>query len=183
MSAGKLVVLSGPSGVGKNTICDKLVEHDRIEHSVSATTRSPRSGEVEGEAYFFLTREQFERDVTAGRFLEHAAVLGHRYGTPREAVERSIAARRLCLLNIDVAGAMQIKDSGMAATFIFLMPPDLAELERRITGRASETPEQVQQRLALARREIEQRQEYDHMVVNDEVERAVKEILQILGVT
>ncbi len=174
--AGRLLVLSGPSGVGKTTIAQGLLEHGRIDRAITATTRAPRPGERHGRDYLFLSREQFIEGVTAGRFLEHAEVHGNLYGTPRESVERVLAEGNVCLLVIDVQGAAILRDRGTAATFVFLAPPSWEELERRLRDRGSEDDEAVEQRLAQARVELDRQDEYDTVVLNDDVEGAIGEI-------
>ncbi len=171
-----LLVLSGPSGVGKTTIGQGLLRDPRFGRAVTATTRRPRDGEVDGRDYLFLSMVEFEQGVDAGRFLEHALVHGNRYGTPRDEVERIQAGERICLLIIDVQGAAQLRDAGVEALYVFLAPPSWDELERRLRGRDSEDPEVIERRLGGARVEYDRRGEYDTVVINDDVERAIGEI-------
>ncbi|MGI6128845.1 MAG: guanylate kinase [bacterium] len=181
MTQGLLVVVSGPSGCGKGTVCDLLRRrHQEMIYSISATTRKPRPSEEDGVSYFFLTREQFEQRANAGEFLEWAQVYGNLYGTPRTWVEDKLAAGHDVLLEIDTQGALQVKASYPAGILIFLLPPDLMELERRISKRGTESAEEKQRRLSAARQEINQIRNYDYLVVNDKIEQAVNKIEAIL---
>lgn len=177
---GRMVVISGPSGSGKSTICRKLLEDPRVVFSVSATTRKKREGEVDGRDYVFLSREDFRRRVEHGDFIEHAEVYGNMYGTLREPMQRALAAGQVFLLEIDVQGANQLRALGEPGTYVFIAPPDFEELRRRLKGRGSETPEMLERRLHKAEDEWRERVKYDHVVVNDDVERAVGEIRRIL---
>jgi guanylate kinase len=176
-----MVVISGPSGSGKSTICRKLLEDPRVVFSVSATTRKMRQGEVDGRDYVFLSREEFKRRVEHGDFIEHAEVYGNMYGTLREPMLRALAAGKIFLLEIDVQGANQLRALGEPGTYVFIAPPDFEELRRRLKGRGSETPEMLERRLHKAEDEWRERVKYDHVVVNDVVERAVGEIRKILS--
>ncbi|MBI4583809.1 MAG: guanylate kinase [Planctomycetes bacterium] len=181
--AGKLIVISGPSGVGKNTVAGPLLALPGFRRVVTATTRPPRPGEVDGRDYHFLSADEFEKRMRAGQFLEYAPVHGHWYGTPRRAVEKGLARGDWILLIIDVQGARQVRElgRGLPLTTIFLLPPSFEALEERLKGRGTEAPEVLQKRLETARRELEEQQLYDHQVVNDRVERAVEEILRRIG--
>ncbi len=179
---GFLWVISGPSGVGKGTICQLLRERDPVlQASVSATTRKPRPGEVEGINYFFLSREEFWHRREAGEFLEWAEVYGNYYGTPRDYVTQVRKRGQDVILEIDTQGAMQVKAACPDGVFIFILPPSLAELERRIVGRGTETPESLQRRISQATGELALAGRYHYQVVNDEVERAVEEIASIMA--
>jgi len=180
-SRGRMVVISGPSGSGKSTICRKLLEDPRVVFSVSATTRKMRQGEVDGRDYVFLSREDFKRRVQHGDFIEHAEVYGNMYGTLREPMLRALAAGKVFLLEIDVQGANQLRALGEPGTYVFIAPPDFEELRRRLRGRGSETPEMLERRLHKAEDEWRERVKYDHVVVNDDVERAVGEIRKVLS--
>jgi len=180
-SRGRMVVISGPSGSGKSTICRKLLEDPRVVFSVSATTRKMRQGEVDGRDYVFLSREDFKRRVEHGDFIEHAEVYGNMYGTLREPMLRALAAGKVFLLEIDVQGANQLRALGEPGTYVFIAPPDFEELRRRLRGRGSETPEMLERRLHKAEDEWMERVKYDHVVVNDDVERAVGEIRKVLS--
>lgn len=174
---GSLLVLSGPSGVGKTTIARRLREVPGIVRVMTTTTRARRPQEVDGRDYRFLTRPEFEAAIARGEFLEYAEIDGNLYGTPRAAIERELGAGRVVLVDIDPQGARSVRALGLPALFVFVAPPDMGELRRRLEGRRSESPEEVRRRLARAEREMNERHLYDLVVVNDRVERAVEEIL------
>ena len=174
---GILIIVSAPSGCGKSTVVHALMEQrDTLRFSVSATTRKMREGEVDGVDYYFVSREEFERMIEENAFLEHAEYVGNCYGTPREAVERQLREGFDVYLDIDVQGALQVKKLRPETLMIFLMPPSMEELERRLVTRGTNTPEEIRDRLAAAERECACRDQFDYVVVNDVVERAVKEI-------
>ena len=178
---GLLVVISGPSGVGKDTIIKRLVALDwRLRYSVSCTTRRPRPGEVDGVNYTFVTKEQFEALVAEGAFLEHATYDGNLYGTLRERVDQARDSGHDIVLKIDIQGAEQIRHSERDGTFIFVVPPSIEELERRQVLRNSETMADRISRRRIAEIEINFASHYEHVVVNDDVERAVMEIMRII---
>jgi len=177
---GKLVVISGPSGAGKTTITSQLVTDPKVHISVSATTRKPREGEIDGRQYHFISRKQFEKQVAEGGFIEHAEVFGNLYGTPRKPVERALREGTICLLEIDVQGALQIMDQYPDATYIFVEPPGFDELSKRLDTRETETPDQKAARLEAAPRETALRERYSHHVVNDDLDQAIKEIRDII---
>ena len=181
MKQGMLVVVSGPSGTGKGTVCEKLLaETPELAYSISATTRAPRAGEVDGKNYYFLTREAFEQKIQEGDFLEYANVYGNYYGTPLGKIQERRAAGEDVLLEIDTQGAMNVMQRCPDGLFIFLLPPSLAELEQRIRGRQSETEESLVRRLGNAKKEIAIGLKYKYVVVNDQVELAVARIKSIL---
>lgn len=177
---GKLFVLSGPSGVGKGTICKKLLENIDLEISVSATTRKPREGEIEGVSYFFVNHDRFEDMIQKGEFLEHAEVFGNYYGTPKQKVLDKLAWGKDVLLEIDVQGAMQVKENYPESITIFVYPPSLATLKHRLAGRGTESEESLNQRIAKALTEIEMLKNYDYYIVNDELDDAVKNVKSII---
>ncbi len=176
-----MVVISGPSGSGKSTICKRLLEDPHVVFSVSATTRKMRPGEVDGRDYHFLSVDEFKRRIARGEFIEHAEVYGNLYGTLRAPLERAIAAGQLYLLEIDVQGALQLKALGEPGQYIFIAPPDFEELRRRLVKRNTETPEVLERRLHKAEDEYRERVKYDHVVVNDDLERAVAEVRALMG--
>lgn len=179
---GALIVLSGPSGVGKGTVCKALLARNpQVKLSVSATTRAPRPGEVEGVSYFFKTREEFERMIAAGEFLEYMDVFGmNYYGTPRSYVEQQLAEGNDIVLEIDVKGAMNVKRLCPEAVLIFIAPPSMETLKKRLVGRGTETEEAVERRTKEAFAEMRLMPEYDYAVVNDTLEDAVCSVETIL---
>jgi guanylate kinase len=178
--AGAMLVISGPSGVGKTTLSRKLREVPGIVRVMTTTTRARREQEVDGRDYRFLDRAAFEAEIARDAFLEWAEIDGHLYGTPREEIRRRISSGDLVLVDIDPQGARSIRALAMPAYFVFLAPPDMEELKRRLLGRQSESPEAVRMRLARAEREMTQQDLYDAVVVNTTVERATEEILALL---
>lgn len=181
MPQGLLLVVSGPSGCGKGTVCDLLRQRNRkLTYSISATTRRSRPEEQDGVNYFFLTQKQFQNQVKEDGFLEWAEVFGNLYGTPRRWVEDRLARGRDVLLEIDTQGALQVKASYPAGILLFLLPPSMAELKRRIDGRGTENAAERERRFQAARQEIAQIRNYDYLVVNDEVTQAVLKIEAIL---
>ncbi|HLU49851.1 MAG TPA: guanylate kinase [Planctomycetota bacterium] len=181
MTRGKLIVISGPSGVGKTSICDRLLEDPRFRRVVTCTTRPPRETEVPGVDYHFLGREEFEQGIREGRFAEHAEVYGHLYGTPLDDIERGIREGSHMLLNIDVQGARQLRKApidGMVT--LFIAPPDLETLEKRLRGRGNDTPESIERRLLAAHAELAERDLYDHVIVNESLEQAIRDVLKAI---
>ncbi|MFO5494877.1 MAG: guanylate kinase [Cuspidothrix sp.] len=174
---GKLIVLTGPSGVGKGTLMNAILQrYPELHYSVSATTRSPRPGEVNGKNYHFITRSEFEKLVTQGEFLEWAEFAGNFYGTPREAVLNHIQSGELVVLEIELEGARQIRHTFPSALSIFILPPSFAELEKRIRGRGQDTEEAISRRLNRAEEEIAAADEFDLQIINDDFEEALQEI-------
>lgn len=171
MKKGLLIVLSGPSGVGKGTVIKELMKNDdlKLSYSISMTTRKPREGEVDGVNYFFVDRETFLKAVDDGELLEHAEFVGNMYGTPVSYVEKLRNDGRNVLLEIEVQGAMQVKEKCPDALSIFIIPPSMEELAARIRGRNSEPEEIVQQRLNKAKKEMEMVTQYKYVVCNDDV--------------
>jgi guanylate kinase len=173
-------IVSGPSGSGKSTLVKKLRELPGMLFSVSCTTRPPRPTETNGEWYNFVSQEEFQRMVDAGEFLEHAQVFGkHWYGTPRKWLDQARATGQDLVLEIDVQGAEQVKHKLPNAILVFILPPSRAELERRLRQRSEDTAEEVQRRLERARDEMLRYKDYDHVVVNDDAERAGREVQAI----
>ena len=183
LSRGRgLTVVAGPTAVGKGTVVKHILEHHpEVKLSVSATTRAPRPGEVDGESYFFWTMEQFDANIAAGEMLEYATVHGtNKYGTPKQPVIDAIAAGKLVLLEIDIQGARQVKAAMPEAKLIFIAPPSWQELVRRLETRATETPEEQARRLVSAEVELAAQSEFDHVVINDEVARCASEVLDLM---
>ena len=178
---GLLLVLSGPSGCGKGTVLKELLAtEENIFLSVSATTRSPRPGEENGTHYFFLSKEEFEREIARDGMLEHACYCGNYYGTPKKPVFERCEKGQHVMLEIEVQGAKQVINSQPEAVSIFIMPPSLTELERRLVDRQTEDEETVRRRLATAVEEMKQAKDYDYIVVNNTVAEAVKDIAAII---
>jgi guanylate kinase len=182
MSKGFLLVISGPSGCGKGTICKKILErNEKLVFSVSATTRTPRRGEIDGVNYFFIDEEKFSKMVENDEFLEHANVHGNLYGTPKNFVLEQIERGEIVILEIDVQGALQVKESYPEGVFIFLLPPSMSELKNRIKKRGTETDKDIDIRLKNAFEELKFIDEYDYIVINDEVMEAVEKTETIIG--
>lgn len=178
---GRLFVITAPSGAGKTTLRDYLLtRHPDLYFSVSATTRQPRPGEVIHKDYHFMTVEEYQRHLANGDFLEHAEVFGNLYGTLRQPVEEALAAGRNVLLDVDTKGAKQVKEKMPEAVLIFIMPPSMEELERRLRNRKTETEETIQRRLREAHVEMAQRHFFDHIIVNDDLARAQRELEELL---
>ena len=177
---GKLFVISGPSGTGKGTVCKRIKQDMHMDLSVSMTTREPRKGEVEGRDYFFVTEDEFLENIDQGNLLEHAEVYNHRYGTPRDAVMKRLAMNHNVLLEIDIQGGLQVKRSMPESVLIFLLPPSLKELRKRLSGRGTDAPEVVEERLSKALNEIKLLGEYDYCVVTDNLDDAVMKTESII---
>jgi guanylate kinase len=179
----RLTVVSGPTAVGKGTVVEGLrKDHPEIFLSVSATTRPPRRGEIDGVHYLFVTDAEFDHLIEANALLEWAVVHGtHRYGTPREPVMQALADGRQALLEIDLQGARQVRQACPDARFVFLAPPSMNELIRRLVGRGTESEAQRARRLETARAEMAAQTEFDHVVVNREIGQAVQELVTLLG--
>jgi guanylate kinase len=177
---GILIVLSGPSGAGKGTICKALLQRGDYWLSVSATTRNPRAGEIEGKNYYFISKEDFVKKIEDEDFLEYAEVYGNYYGTPRSKVINALESGKNVILEIDIQGALKVKDAYAGGVFIFILPPSMEELKQRIINRGSETPESLMTRFKSAYQEINYVSKYNYAVVNDTVEEAVKKIESII---
>ena len=181
MSRGLLFIISGPSGAGKGTICQRLKEKSIIELSVSMTTRKPRPGEIEGKNYYFVSEEKFIETINNHGFLEYAKVYGNYYGTPKDIVLEKLKQNKDVVLEIDIQGALQVKESYPKGVFIFILPPSMAELRRRITGRGSETEEDINLRMGETLKEVAYIDRYDYCVINDEIDVAVQRVTDIIN--
>ena len=182
MEKGLLIVLSGPSGIGKGTVCRLLKERLPLLHvSVSMTTRLPRPGELHGIHYYFVERDDFNNKINNRELLEWAQVYGHLYGTPLDKVQKKLDAGIDVILEIDTQGGLQIQGYLHEAVLIFLLPPSLAELKKRITGRGTEKGEKLLQRLEAACSEIEEGKTYDYLVINDRLDEAVEQVRMIVS--
>ena len=180
-ATGHIFVISAPSGAGKRTVLQPTMSaDDNLVYAVSATTRAPRNGETEGQHYFFLDRDEFQRRVDAGEFVEWAEVHGNLYGTLKSELERLTATGKDVVLELDVQGMRSLRASGLEAVTVFITAPSLEELKRRIRARGTEEPDQIEVRMANAVDELAAQGEYDHIVVNDMIERAVTELREII---
>ena len=183
MKKGLLIVVSGASGTGKGTVCKKILEDcPEIYYSISATTRQPRQGEVDGREYFFITVDEFKNWIAEGKFLEYAEVYGNFYGTPLHKIEERLNRGEDVLLEIDTQGALKVMEKFSDGVYIFLLPPSLEELRRRIEGRGTESPEVLERRFNAAKNEIALAGKYTYNVMNDLVENAVDNIKKIVAV-
>ncbi len=178
---GKLYVFTGPSGTGKGAILSQVLKQDaRLFLSVSATTRAPREGEIHGRHYYFLDKQTFEDKINNGEFLEYAQYVGNYYGTLEEPVNEQLANGNDVVLEIEVQGAMQIHEKRPDAVMIFVAPPSIEELERRLVGRGTENPEKVAARMKTAEEELKQADKFDYIIVNDDLDCAIADLLAIL---
>ena len=178
--AGKLFILSGPSGAGKGTICKALLAETDLELSVSMTTRNPRAGETDGESYYFVSKDEFLRKIEASGFLEYAEVYGNFYGTPKQPVIDKLSAGTDVVLEIDMQGALKVKENYPDGVFIFILPPSMSELRKRLTGRGTETAEAIEMRLGETLKELSYIDKYDYCVVNGQLEEAVARVKAIV---
>lgn len=181
MSKGSLFVLSGPSGTGKGTVCTELLKEKNIFLSVSATTRDMRAGEVEGVTYFYTDREHFEELIKNGEMLEYAVYGGNYYGTPKRAVNEMLDAGKNVILEIEAQGALKVKELMPEAVLIFVVPPSISELRRRLTERARESRDEIEKRIEAAKWEFSQSPKYNYVIVNDDLADCVKETLDIIN--
>lgn len=178
---GKLYVFTGPSGTGKGTILNKVLKQDtKLFLSVSATTRAPRQGEIHGKHYYFLDKQTFEDKIKQGEFLEYAQYVGNYYGTLEEPVNEQLKSGNDVVLEIEVQGAMQIHEKRPDAVMIFVAPPSIEELERRLVGRGTENDEKIAARMKTAEQELKQADKFDYIIVNDDLECAIADLLAIL---
>ena len=178
---GLLIVFSGPSGVGKGTVRAKIFENENnFDYSVSMTTRAQRPGEVDGKDYYFRTREEFEEMIRKGEMLEYAEYVGNYYGTPLTYVNQTLDEGKDVFLEIEVQGALQVKEKVPDGVFVFLTPPDLEELRGRLVGRGTDSAEVINNRMMKAKEEIRLMSEYDYAVVNDKVELAAERVIKII---
>lgn len=180
MNKGMLIVVSGPSGCGKGTVLAEILKSDRIFYSVSATTRSPRPGETDGVNYYFLTKEKFEKLIEEDGMLEYASYCGNYYGTPKKPVEDMLEQGKHVILEIEVQGAMKVMEKCPEAVFVFILPPSLKELERRLNKRGTEAEDVIKKRLSEAAGEIKQAYKYNYAVINGELEKAVDDLKAII---
>ncbi len=177
---GRLFIVSGPSGTGKGTLCKALLERRDFKLSVSMTTRQAREGEIEGKSYFFSTKEKFEELIANDGLLEHAEVYGNYYGTPKAFVMEQLQRGKDVVLEIDIQGALQVRKNFPNGVFIFILPPSMKELRKRITGRKSETEESLNRRMSEALKEVSYIDKYDYVIVNDDVEGAVQRLESVV---
>ena len=180
MNKGMLIVVSGPSGCGKGTVLAEILKSDRIFYSVSATTRSPRPGETDGVNYYFLTKEKFEQLIEENGMLEYASYCGNYYGTPKKPVEDMLEQGKHVILEIEVQGAMKVMEKCPEAVFVFILPPSLKELERRLNKRGTEAEDVIKKRLSEAAGEIKQAYKYNYAVINGELSEAVDDLKAII---
>lgn len=180
-SKGKLFVMSGPSGTGKGTICERLKELDNIYLSVSNTTRDRRANEIEGETYFYVTRDEFERMIRENEMLEYAEYSGNYYGTNKKRVEEALNEGKDVILEIEPQGALQVKSIFPSAVLIFVLPPSFDELRNRLVTRGREPIDVIEKRIAAAEWEIQQSDKYDYKTINDNLDECVNEVAGIIN--
>lgn len=181
LNKGLLVVLSGPSGVGKGSVCNQLLKfYEGLVYSTSITTREPREGEVEGREYFFTGRERFEQMIEKGDFLEWASVYGNYYGTPWGNVEKNISKGKNVILELDIQGALEVQRRFPEGVYIFLLPPSFSELKKRILNRGTESEKDLSKRLKAAKEEVFVARKYEYLIVNEEINSSAKKVYSII---
>ncbi|MFQ5505109.1 MAG: guanylate kinase [Planctomycetota bacterium] len=178
---GRLVVISGPSGAGKTSVCRALIEEPGVAMSVSATTRQKRAGETDGHDYYFLSDEEFESRVASGDFLEHAVYDGRRYGTLKSEVQAKLAKGFIVLLEIETKGSRQLRDQGVEGSYLFIVPPSQEELSNRLRSRSTDSARSIQRRLEIARKEYDLAHFYDHVIINDQLDEAIQDVRRLIG--
>lgn len=176
-----MLVISGPSGCGKSSICRRLLEDERVVFSISATTRPMRTGETDGVDYFFVDKQRFREHIENGDFIEWAEVHGNLYGTLRGPMEEALAAGKTVLVEIDVQGGSQLKDLELPGLYVFIAPPNMDTLRARLVGRGTDAPEVIERRLKKAGEEMDKQDRYDHIVVNDDFEAALRTVRRLAG--
>lgn len=181
MSKGTLFIVSGPSGCGKGTVLAEILKQDNVYYSVSATTRAPRPGEINGVNYHFLSKDEFEKLIENGGMLEYANYCGNYYGTPKKPVEDMLAEGKNVILEIEVQGALKVMEKCSEAVSVFILPPSLKELRRRLHKRGTETEEVIEKRIGEAAGEIRKAVNYDYVMINGELEIAVSDLLSIIN--
>lgn len=179
--AGRVLLVSGPSGSGKSTLCKRLLLDPRVEFSVSATTRPMRPGEQDGREYHFVSKERFRELIEQGAFIEHAEVHGNLYGTLKEPMQRALEGGKVYLVEIDVQGALQLRQLGIEGVYVFIDVPSMEVLGQRLVARGTDTADVIARRLAKAEWERSERVKYDHVIVNDDLERSYAELLRVAG--
>ncbi|MBR4720432.1 MAG: guanylate kinase [Clostridia bacterium] len=183
MTKGSLFIISGPSGTGKGTVCKELVKHNNIYLSISATTRDKRVGEVDGETYFYISKEEFKKMIDSDMMLEYAEYSGNYYGTPKEAVEKMLKEGKNVILEIEAQGALKVKEKMPEAVMIFIIPPSIKELRDRLAKRGREDESEIEKRINTAKWEFSQCPKYNYVLVNDDLETCVKNTLEIINAT
>lgn len=183
MTKGSLFIISGPSGTGKGTVCKELVKYDNIYLSVSATTRDMRVGEEEGVTYFYITKEEFSDMIKKDMMLEYAEYSGNYYGTPKKQVEKMLSEGKNVILEIEAQGALKVKEKMPEAVMIFIVPPSIKELKRRLSKRGREDAEEIEKRINTAKWEFSQCPKYNYVIINDNLEDCVKDTLEIIQAT